>query len=287
MSRSLLSMLLLLIGWLSADTAAAAEREKIGILRFQAAAGIDDDVRSQVEGFVTQALVDERRFEILERSEFDALQVERFLQQAMEPAEQIRIAESGARWIVIGDVNQSSMSTSALDGGGVSYRGLIAYRLRIVDVSTGQLAYSRQFASSKGGLGDTFKNMFNDTTSAGAARQAALQQTTKELAQFIDQAFPIEAQILSIEKRGRKGEALEVLIDRGPADGVSRKTALVVFQRSEIQAGDRVLTREQELAQLEVLRSEGEQLSVAKVRKGGAELAAAFDRQEVVHVKVR
>lgn len=277
----LLTLLLLLAA------APAAAREKIAILRFLASPGVDDEVRSQVEGHVTQALVDERRFEILDRSPLDALMAERFLQQAMAPEEQTQIAESGARWLVLGDVNQSSVHANRLDSGDLAYRAVVAFRLRIIDVASGELSYSQQFTSSRGSFGDALQGMFRDTTSPGGARQAALKQTEKALAQFIDRAFPIEAQVLAVEKRGRKGEALEVLLDRGPADGISRKTALVVVQRSQIQAGERLLTRDRELAQLEVVRSEGDHLSVARVRKGGQELAAAVDRQEVIHVQVR
>lgn len=277
-------------GWLCAlalvFTHSAFAKEKIAVFAFQKSAGVSDDVRNQVEQFVLQALVDEQRFEVLERSQFAALEAERNFQTAMSDQERQAIDELGARFTVIGTVNQSSMERRSLNNG-VAYDATIGYGLRIVDVSTGKVAYSGEFSSSTGNLGDVFSKMFQDSTSAGGALRSALKTTEKTLAKFIDQSFPIFAKVISIERSNRRGEALEVLISGGPADGIGKKTELVTFLRSEIEVDGEVIVRERVLGALKVVRDEGQKLSICKVRSGGKALAEAIAAGNTVHVKVK
>ncbi len=261
--------------------------EKIAIFPFQHSSGVSDDVRTQVENFVVQAFVAERRFEVLERSQFSALEAERSFQMAMTEEQRQAIDELGARFTVIGSVTQSSVDQDALDGGGVAYKVTISYGLRIVDVGNGKVVYSGEFSSSTGSMKDLFAGVFRDSTSLGGALKAALNSTAKPLAAFIDQSFPITAKLVSVERVGRKGEVLEVLINAGPADGVAKKTRLQAFVRKEIDVDGETITREQPVAELEVLRDEGPDLSVCKVRSGGGQLAASIERGATVHVKVQ
>lgn len=272
---------------LSCLTISALAADGIGILKFQKSAGVADDVRAQVEAFVYESFVKERRFNVLERTQLEALAVERFLQEAMSDDQRLELEEKGARWIVIGEVNQASIDSTNLDSGNKAYTAVVSFGMRILDVKTGQVAYSEQFSSSSGNLGDLFKNMLDDKTSPGGAMRAALRDIEKPLARFIDQAFPIHAQIVSIEKFGRGGKAQEVLIAKGPADGVTPKTKMIAFVRSVLEVNGEKLAREQEIAQLVVVRSEGDHLSVCKVGKGGEQLSARIDAGETVYAKVR
>lgn len=260
----------------------------VGILRFKLAQGVQqEDVRAQIEAFVYEAFVKERRFTVLERAQLEALEVERFLQESMGSAEQVQLKDLGARWLVIGEVNQATAEGMPLESGGEAYTAVVSFGLRILDVETGRVAYSEQFSSSSGSMTDVFKNLFDDKTSRGGALRAALKDLEKPLARFIDLAFPIYAQIVSVERTGRGGAAKEVLIAKGPADGITPKTKLIAFERSTMTVDGKELVRERELANLEVVRSEGEHLSVCKVGKGGELISARINAGQVLHAKVK
>lgn|GEM_PF-3806401 len=261
-------------------------KESVGILRFQAASGIPDDIRVQVEQHVNEQFVAERRFDILERTKLDALEAERFLQEAMDPAQQQKLNELGARWIVVGDVSQANVSQRIMDSG-VVYEAVLTYGLKILDVKTGRVAYAEQFSNSSGNVFQALTTVFQDKSSPAAALRSGLLSTDKKLAAFLDKAFPVLAKVISIERQGRRGQAEEILIAKGPADGITPKTKLIAFQRTKLDVGGEMLTRERELGELVVLRSEGDHISICKVTKGGDLIAARIASGKIVYVKVK
>lgn len=262
-------------------------QEKLAILQFKSAGGVPEEIRSQVEQYVNDAFVNERRFVVLERSQFAALQAERFLQEAMTDEERARLNELGAQWVVVGEVNQATLSQSTLDGGTVIYEAIVAYGIRVLDVSTGQVAYSEQFSNSRGALPDMFNRLLDDKSSPGAAFRAAINKTGKDLAEFLDRAFPVIAKIVSVERAGRDGKPQEVLISKGAADGLSPRTKMLAFTTSVIEVDGRELKRERVIAELTVLRSEGDHLSVCRVTSGGEALRSKLDGEDQVYVKVK
>ena len=261
-------------------------KESIGILRFQAASGIPDDIRVQVEQHVNGQFVAERRFDILERTKLEALEAERFLQEAMNPQQQQKLNEIGARWIVVGDISQAQVSQLSTDNG-VIYEAVLTYGLKILDVKTGRVAYAEQFSNSSGNVFQALTTVFQDKSSPAAALRSGLLSTDKKLAAFLDKAFPVLAKVISIEREGRRGQAEEILIAKGPADGITPKTKLVAFQRDKLDVGGEMLTRERELGELVVLRSEGDHISICKVTKGGELIAARVNSGKTVYVKVK
>ncbi len=261
-------------------------KESVGILRFQAASGIPDDIRAQVEQHVNEQFVAERRFDILERTKLDALEAERFLQEAMNPEQQQKLNELGARWIVVGDVSQANVSQRVMDNG-VVYEAVLTYGLKILDVKTGRVAYAEQFSNSSGNVFQALTTVFQDKSSPAAALRSGLLSTDKKLGAFLDKAFPVLAKIISIERQGRRGQAEEILIAKGPADGITPKTKLVAFQRDKLDVAGEMLTRERELGELVVLRSEGDHISICKVTNGGDLIAARINSGKTVYVKVK
>jgi hypothetical protein len=235
---------------------------------------------------VVQAFVNEGRFDVLERANFTAIEAERFLQEAMSPEQQQKLSELGARWIVVGEVNQVSMSEKRSDSG-ATFEATLAFGLRILDVKTGKVAYTEQFSNNTGNVLQVFSNLMDDRTSPGSALQAALKDIGKPLGVFLDRAFPVVARVLSVEKFARNGSAAEVLIPKGVADGITPKTKLIVFTRSTIDVGGEKLVREKPIGELTVIRSEGEHISLCKVTKGGDVIAQRLDGNKAVYIKVK
>jgi curli biogenesis system outer membrane secretion channel CsgG len=129
---------------------------------------------------------------------------------------------TGAQYLVMGTVTAYEENTSNT-GGGVSFRGIsvggnrseayLAVDLRVVDSSTGEVAYSRtvegrstgggiSLGISRGGFGGALANQKN--TPAGKAIRAALVEITDYLeCVMVDQSRSCEAEYQAKEDRRR------------------------------------------------------------------------------------
>jgi hypothetical protein len=252
----------------------AAEPVTIGVLRFEAAQGVDAGALTSIEQFVYSQFTAQQRFRVLERAQMSAFQEERAFQMASASFDPGAFRELGAAFVVLGQVTQTEVSAQHLQSG-VVYSANVSYGVRIIDVGSGAVTHSESFSTSRGNpLAGVFAGFTGDNRTPAGAVDIAIQQTRKKLTEFIGRAFSLSGQVVSVEQADRKGLPLSVLVSVGLADGVDRRTTLVAFTTQNLDVNGQVLVRKKPVGELTFQEAQGDHLSLFRIKKGGAEIGA-------------
>lgn len=269
-------------------TPAQAEPIAIGILQFQAPSSVPKDVTKSVEQFIYSSLTEQRRFRILERSRLDAVQAERAIQENSNVADRTALKDLGAKFVVLGEVTRAEVVRQQLSNGGTAYHATVAYGLRIIDVSTGAVMQSQDFSTGRGNpLVGMFAGFTGDIQTPAGAIDIALRATAKDLAEFIAHTFTVDGKLISVEKTDKNGWPESVLVSLGVADGVNRKTILIAYTTQNLQVDGKTLLRKKPLGELSFIESQGDHLSLFKVKKGASELGEIKADNPEVHVEFK
>lgn len=204
MKRVLIAALATLV---MASTPVLAKKDKptIGVAEFRNSSGAGwwrGGLGWELAGMLTNELAGTRAFRVVERDKLEAVVAEQNL------AASGRIASgtgakignlTGAQYLVMGTVTAYEENV-ADTGGGVSFKGIsvggrkeeayIAVDLRVVDSTSGEIAYSRtiegrskggglRLGARRGGFGGDFNAM--NKTPAGKAVRAAMMEITDYL----------------------------------------------------------------------------------------------------------
>lgn len=267
--------------------AQAQERISIGILQFQQGGGVSHAETQAVEQFVVSRLSSDRRFRVLDRSRLNAIQAERNLQGALNALEKTAIADTGAQFVVAGEVSQADTAREYVQNVGTQYRSTVTYGLRILDVGTGEVVYSEQFSSGRNAWGNIFTGLNSDKSTPAGALDLALKITGKQMDEFLAGAFPITGVIVSVEEADRRGVPSQVLVTLGSEDGLIRSSKLGAFLSEAIEAGGRTLIRKRAIAELTLVRIEGDHLAVFRVNSGGPAIAQMIEQGRELKVEVK
>lgn len=259
-------LIFLLLFLLTFTTVKAQDEIAIGILRFQKSQQVPDSVVTAVEQMVYSKFTDRKRFKVIERSQLDAIHAELAAQDVMGVEQKTALTSLGASHVVVGQVTQADIGRSSGSQGSTIFSAVISYGIRIIDVSSGSVAYSESFSN---GRGNPFANIFSgftgDNSTPAGAVDIAVQQTAKQINSFLNTAFPVQGRLVSVEARGRKGAPESVLVTLGSMEGVEKKSKAILYMQENIDVGGKTLIRKKPLAELVFLRSEGDQLSIFKV----------------------
>lgn len=167
MRKRLQPTVLLLVAALS-TAVAAQERPTLGVAEFDNDVGglywWNSGVGRDLSDMLTNELAATNAFTLVERANLEPVLQEQDLAQAgrVEPGTAARVGElTGAQYIVQGTVSAYEEAKST--GGGIGFRGIrvggkkdeayIAVDLRVVDTTTGQVAYTRTVEARAGGRG--------------------------------------------------------------------------------------------------------------------------------------
>jgi curli biogenesis system outer membrane secretion channel CsgG len=168
MPKSLQSVLIVLFALALSGAASAQEKPTLGVAEFDNQVGglywWHSGVGSDLSDMLTNELAATSAFTIVERANLEPVLLEQDLAQAgrVDPGTAARIGElTGAQYLVQGSVSAYEEAKST--GGGIGYRGIrvggkkdeayIAVDLRVVDTTTGQVAYTRTVEARAGGRG--------------------------------------------------------------------------------------------------------------------------------------
>lgn len=258
--------------------------ENIGILQFQSKSNVDSTYINSIEQLVHQVFVDDRRFNIVERSNLNAIDAERIIQDMRNVSNLSQIKDTGVSYIVVGEINAAEVSKIRLESGGYSFKANLNFGLKVIDVSTGTIINSGLFGPRK--KFSLFRIDFaSDTSTPLGAVAAALKESTKSIKSFVADTFPIQAELVSIEKT-KRSKAEKVLIAAGSEQGMEKKMKLVAFQVQNISVGGKTMAREKQISELIIERVEGENFSLCKVKSNGKELQSLVDSGQQIFVKV-
>ncbi|MDR0961633.1 MAG: hypothetical protein LBM62_03615 [Mediterranea sp.] len=191
-----------------------------------------------------------------------------------DPQIQEVIAEKQAKWAIQGHISNMSAVKKKYDNGSTYYDGELALSLKLVDLTNNTVKATKNY--SYGGLtgktGDTDKS----------AVIATADYLTLQIPKFIDENFKAGGTIYEITKN-KKGEADVAYITLGNNMGLKKGQPLEVFVESE--RGGRVVKNK--VGELSITEVEGDDSSACKVKKGGKEIAEAFDAKKTISIVTR
>ena len=195
---SKVSLVLCVLLVVSATTVFASERPSIGVSEFRndtSAGWWSGGTGNDLAGMLTNELASTEKFRIVERAKLNAVLEEQDLAQSgrIEKRSAAKVGKlTGAKYLVMGTVSSYTENTAG-EGGGLSFRGInvggkkseayIAVDLRVVDTTSGEVAYTRTVegrSSSYGVHGGLYRGGFGgnmgkyENTPAGKAIRACL-----------------------------------------------------------------------------------------------------------------
>ena len=228
-----------------------------------------NEYNTAIQDAVSDAFLNTKRFSLVEREKMDQLKSEKNLQKNEDFIDGQVVEQSkslGAQYIVLGNISNAKVETkqSSLPyvGTTTTYVAEIAFSVRIVDVSTGEIIASNSFSKTAKG-----KSAFED----------ALKSLKPEIEKFIKDNFKIVASIASIEEKKNNGDALKVLISGGSSTGVVEKNVFKVYEVSELLVDGKKLTRKKTIGKIIVVKVEDENFSICTVTEGGADITKKIE----------
>jgi curli biogenesis system outer membrane secretion channel CsgG len=205
MKKLLLSAAVAFAGAVMAGSAFAAGAPTIGVAEFtnqSGAAWWRGGVGWELSGMLSNELSSSGAFHVVERQKLEKVLEEQNLGASgrVAPGQGAKIGKlTGAQYLITGTVSAFEENTSST-GGGLSFKGIglggkqseayMAIDLRVIDTTTGDIAYSRTVEGrskssgvavgiSRGGFGGSLAH--EENTPAGKAIRAALVEASEYL----------------------------------------------------------------------------------------------------------
>lgn len=225
-------------------SASAAER-KVGVVL---ESEIHDRHDPQVIHMATQAFVESRSFEVVERAQLEKVIEEQNLQSFTGENIQVLGDIAGIDYLALVSYTVEGESTST----GTHYDYAVSCRL--VDARSGKVTTSLH--SEDPGWKKILRNPFGQSGAVSAADRLTL---------AIRQEFPVEGYVI-------KTVGEEIVVDLGEAAGVQKGDVLAVIQQSEPilhpVTREEIPGEEREVAQLKV-QSASDDVSICKLKGKG------------------
>lgn len=275
MKRQILALLLMLT---IHSFSFSQNKTLIGIVPFKSSSGGDgyyytnnsnSVYKTAIQDAVSDAFLKTKRFSLVEREKMDQLKSEKTLQKDEDFIDGQVIEQSkslGAQFIVLGNISKGDLEQKQnyvpYIGTTTSYIAEIAFSIRIVDVSTGEIIAS---------------NSFNKSAKGKSAFEEALTAIKPQIETFIKDNFKIVASMASIEEKNNNGDATKVLIASGSATGVAVKNEFKVYEVSELIVDGKKLTRKKTIGKIVVASVEDENFSICTVIEGGADITKKME----------
>ena len=226
------------------------------------------EYKTAIQDAVSDAFLKTKRFSLVEREKMEQLKSEKNLQKEEDFIDGTVIEQSkslGAQFVVLGNVTKAKVEdkqTNLILVSASSRVCEIAFNIRIVDVSTGEIVASNSFSKSSKG-----KNAF----------EIGLNEIKPEIEKFITDNFKLTASIASIEEKNSNGDATKVLISGGSSTGVIEKNEFKIFEVSQLVVDGKKLIRKKTIGKLIVTKVEDENFSICTITEGGAEIAKKIE----------
>ncbi|MDO8734786.1 MAG: CsgG/HfaB family protein [Elusimicrobiota bacterium] len=247
-------------------------KDKIAMFPFS---GIRQDynMTSTIENEMTSLLVNQKRFDVIERGELGRIIKEQQLQSTglIEVSDAVSIGKiGGIKYAVLGsvpNVNYSSRQVFNESTGKneLEVDALVVFQVKIIDVQTAAITFSETFKMKPGGglLGGIFGG--GDASADPETMLASMVKRyfEKDIDKKMSNAFPVEGSILSMDKKS-------VVIDIGSESGVEEGMKLdVIFQEKKLNPKtQKEITIEKKVGVLKVTEVSGAESAVCKIKDG-------------------
>ncbi|MDE6491086.1 MAG: penicillin-binding protein activator LpoB [Muribaculaceae bacterium] len=237
-------------------------------------------VAEQLRNNVIEGINNTNRVSLIDVDSNDALAVEKSRREAGnldagDDAERLKVmSQQGANFLIQGRIGSIVTERHTTDQGSVYYDAVLTYTLKVINPNDGTLVASKTFKH-----GGEFLNLETSSTPEEAVMKVC-KHTLKGVVPFVHEAFPVIGSILEANET-KKDDIKSVYISVGDAAGVAKGAWFAICVEREI-AGRK---SQKEIGRLEVENVEGDDISLAKIKKGGKELKAAMDAGQTVIIK--
>ncbi|HVI46196.1 MAG TPA: hypothetical protein VM802_15075 [Chitinophaga sp.] len=239
--------------WLLVSCAFGQTKPLIGVIfKGEDSTGRQDAIRNTVE----DAFLRTKRFDFVDRSKLDQV-----ASLSAENAQVTAMRDLSAQYLVVGNVvsvmDDKRQTKLPVFGTAVTPQTEIIFNVKVVDVNSGDMVASGNFANTAKG-----KNAFND----------ALMSTRSRLDKFVKDNFRLTAAIASIEEKTAYGDAAKVLLSAGKAVDLKEGDEFKVYESVEVTVDGKKISRKKTVGKIVVSRIEDEHFSVCTVLEGAAEI---------------
>lgn len=255
-----------------------AQKKTIAISTFEAInnSNVSSEYTKAIEDKVKAAIKNTNRFKIVDRGNYRKLLEEREFQKKEEFIDGKVTAESafeGAEQIVTGTINHISF-TKKINKSSMHYVCKISFSIEVIDIATGKIIASELIEPKQtflGGIVSTY-----DTKTPEKAFYNSLKGTQKAIDKFVAENFPVTTVIIEITKAS-SSKAKMILINTGNTNGARKKQAFKVVELVKMIVNGKELIRKKEIGTIKITNIEGDEISEAKVVKGGNLILEKFN----------
>lgn len=187
----------------------------------------------------------------------------------------------GSNVILNGDVTALSVPGKQLDTGTMSYDATVTFTLKVVNALDGAMLGTKTFTLPKNIMGIGITSLKGVYKTEDEAVQAIKGDISKAMNDFVNESFPLAGAVAAVETYTKNNKEIETFyVELGSEDGVAKGTKLDI--KIEQQIGKSKALKG--IGECEVIEVAGDDISLCKVKKGGAELKTALEQEQKVVV---
>ena len=151
---------------------------------------------------------------------------------------------------------------------------MLTFTLQAFNVETGELIDNKRFKISAKDANHMALGGFYETESTGSQNSVinhASKQIEKEVEVWLDIVSPPKIRIAIVDEKDKKGNPVLVSIIGGNEAGLHVGSRLVLYELTKVKIGDKILTRQNDIADLKVIEFQGD-FTQCKVLSGRDEI---------------
>jgi len=271
---------LLLLGFCALTSISVfSQKTAVAITSFEASSNsISINRIRAIEDNVKEAFYSTNRFDIVDRTSYDKLKNEKELQKSEDFIDGKTVAQTnleGAEHIVTGRISQVDIKKEVLETS-YYYSCKISFSLQVIDVATGKVVANKLIKPKQSIMGNVWSTSSGGADTPDKAFFNSLKGTQKEIDEFVAEYFPVSTMILEISE-ATSNEAKMLLLNTGSLNGSKKKQEFDVMELVKMKAGNKEIIRKKKLGEIRITEVEGEEISIAKVVKGGEAILAKFN----------
>lgn len=256
-----------------------SQKKSIAITAFETASRqIPNEYIKAIEDKVKEAFYSTNRFNIVDRTNFNKLKAEKELQKSEEFIDGKIVNQGnleGAEQIVTGNISQINIVKKRTEKS-YYYDCKISFSLQVIDIATGKVLASELVRPKESFMGSVLSKSLGGASTPEKAFFNSLKGTQKVIDKFVGKHFPVTTMIIEISEV-KSNKAKYLLINTGNLNGAKKNQKFTVIELVNKKVGDKMLIRKKKIGEIKITKVEGEEISVAKVTKGGDEILTKFN----------
>ncbi|MBL4662298.1 MAG: hypothetical protein JKY22_01760 [Flavobacteriaceae bacterium] len=261
------------------STVTFAQKKTIAITAFETtSSSISTKYVKAIEDKVKEAFYSTNRFNIVDRTNYQKLQAEKELQKSEAFIDGKTINQTsleGAEQIVTGSISQIDI-VKKINETSTYYDCKISFSIQVIDIETGQVVASELIRPKQSFMGSVVSSSTGSSNTPEKAFFNSLKGTQKAINKFVGKHFPVTTLIIEISEAS-SSKAKSLLINVGNLNGAKKNQEFYVIELVTMKVGDKDLIRRKELGKIKITKVEGDEISEAKVIKGGVAILAKFN----------